>query len=196
MEAGMICVLLGPPGSGKGTQAELITEALAVPHVSTGDLLRAEAASGTRLGKEVAPLLRAGELVPDELIERVLERRLKAADAASGAILDGYPRTVPQAHALTGLLAETGRRVDVVLLLEVDETTVRGRLSRRAEEQHRSDDNPASIAERLAEYRHLTEPVLDYYRSQGVRVENVNGIGDVGVVHERVVHVLASAGNR
>ncbi len=192
----MICVLLGPPGSGKGTQAELITEALAVPHVSTGDLLRAEAASGTRLGKEVAPLLRAGELVPDELMERVLERRLKAADAASGAILDGYPRTVPQAHALTGLLAETGRRVDVVLLLEVDETTVRGRLSRRAEEQHRSDDNPASIAERLAEYRHLTEPVLDYYRSQGVRVENVNGIGDVGVVHERVVHVLASPGNR
>src|SRR5215472_173027 len=144
----MNCVILGPPGSGKGTQAELIMSALGVPHVSTGDLLRAEAASGTPLGAEVAPLLAAGELVPDELMERVLDQRLRAPDAQAGAILDGYPRTVHQARALTA----SGRTIHALLVLEVDEATLLGRLAHRAEEQHRADDNRESIAERLAEY--------------------------------------------
>jgi adenylate kinase len=190
----MICLLFGPPGSGKGTQAELLTAALGVPHVSTGDLLRAEAAAGTALGRGVAPLLAAGELVPDELMQQVLEQRLRAPDAARGAILDGYPRTVRQARALDACLARTGRRVDVVLVLGVDETTLIGRLVHRAAEQHRADDNPASIAERLAGYRQLTEPVIDYYRGKGVPVLEANGTGDVDTVHRRTVRALESAG--
>lgn len=192
----MICVLFGPPGSGKGTQAELITQALGVPHVSTGELLRAEAATGTALGREVAPVLEAGELVPDAVMEHLLERRLEAPDAAAGAILDGYPRTVPQARALDGRLATAGRRVDVVLVLEVGEPTLMERLTSRAAEQHRADDNPASIAERLAEHRQLTEPVLDYYRSEGVPVREVDGTGDIHAVHRRVLQALSSAGFR
>ena len=192
----MICVLFGPPGSGKGTQAGLITQALGVPHVSTGELLRAEAATGTALGREVAPVLEAGELVPDPVIEQLLEQRLEAPDAAAGAILDGYPRTVPQARALDGRLATAGRRVDVVLVLEVDEPTLMARLDSRAAEQHRADDNPASIAERLVEHRQLTEPVLDYYRSEGVPVRGVDGTGDIHTVHRRVLQALRSAGFR
>jgi len=174
----------------------LITQALGVPHVSTGELLRAEAATGTALGREVAPVLEAGELVPDPVIEQLLEQRLEAPDAAAGAILDGYPRTVPQARALDGRLATAGRRVDVVLVLEVDEPTLMARLDSRAAEQHRADDNPASIAERLVEHRQLTEPVLDYYRSEGVPVRGVDGTGDIHTVHRRVLQALRSAGFR
>lgn len=192
----MICVILGPPGSGKGTQAELIASALDVPHVSTGELLRAEAEAGTELGDEVAPLLAAGELVPDKLIERVLERRLRRPDAASGAILDGYPRTVHQARSLDSLLAAPGRGVQAVLVLEVDETTVMGRLLHRATEQHRSDDNRESIAERLLEYRERTEPVIGYYRSGAVPVLKIEGTADVDAVHRQIVQALQSACRR
>jgi len=186
----MIYVVFGPPGSGKGTQAELLIRALDVPHISTGDLLRAEAEAGTPLGRQVASMLAAGELVPDELIERVLERRLQAPDARLGAILDGYPRTVPQARALDDLLASARRRVDAVLALDVDEETVLDRLLRRAAEQRRTDDNPTSIAERLREYRQLTAPVLDHYRAAGVPVIEVDGTGGVETVHQRIVTAL------
>jgi len=189
----MMCILFGPPGSGKGTQAELITRELDVPHVSTGELLRAEAAAGTPLGREVAPLLAAGELVPDAVVERLVQVRLEAPDAAAGAILDGYPRTAPQARNLSSFLSGTGRRVDVVLVLDVDEQGLIERLSRRAAEQHRADDNPTSIAERMAEYRQLSEPVLDFYRLEGVQILEVDGSGDVGAVHTRIVQALKSA---
>jgi adenylate kinase len=190
----MICVLFGGPGSGKGTQAELIAPVLGVPHISTGDLLRAEAAAGSPLGNEVAPLLAAGELVPDELIERVLEQRLKSPDTEPGALLDGYPRTVPQARVLDQQLESTGRRVRCVLHLEADEATLVARLLRRAEAQHRSDDNPASITERLAEYRELTAPVIDYYRESGVPVFEIDGTGSVDEVHGRIVTALEDPG--
>ena len=190
----MICVLFGPPGSGKGTQAELLTGVLGVPHVSTGDLLRAEAAAGTALGSRVGPLLTAGELVPDELMEQLVAKRLQAPDAGRGAILDGYPRTLHQARSLDAHLARTGRRVDAVLVLRVDEPRLMGRLTRRAGEQHRTDDNPASIAERLAEYRQLGEPVIDHYRDRGVPVLEVDGTGDVDTVHGRIGQVLEGAG--
>jgi adenylate kinase len=183
----MICVLLGPPGSGKGTQAERITGALGLPHVSTGDLLRAEAAAGTALGAEVAPLLESGELVPDDLMRRVMERRLRAPDAAAGAILDGYPRTVPQARALD---SDLGRAVDVVLHLEVGESELIARLTRRSAAEHRADDNPASIRERLKEYRERTEPVIAHYRGLGVPVLEIEGTGDVDAVHERIARAL------
>jgi adenylate kinase len=186
----MICVLFGGPGSGKGTQAELLAPILQVPHISTGELLRAEAAAGSELGARVAPLLAAGELAPDELIEQVLERRLKAPDGAAGALLDGYPRTVPQAEALDRLLRAAGRRVEVVLYLRADEQTLVARLLKRAEAQHRQDDNPESIAERLAEYRELTRPVVEHYRSEGVPVYEIDGTGTVEQVHERITKAL------
>jgi adenylate kinase len=185
-----IWIIFGPPGSGKGTQAELLTSTLGVPHVSTGDLLRAETEAGTPLGAEVAPLLAAGELVPDDLIERVLERRLGRADAARGAILDGYPRTVAQARSLDRRLAGTARRVQAVLVLDVDQETLVGRLLHRAGEQHRADDNREAIAERMREYHERTEPVVAYYRDRAVPVLAVDGTAAVEAVHERVVLAL------
>jgi adenylate kinase len=189
-----IWVIFGPPGSGKGTQAELLTSALGVPHVSTGDLLRAETEAGTPLGAEVAPLLAAGELVPDDLIERVLERRLAQPDAATGAILDGYPRTVDQARSLDRRLAATGCGIQAVLVLDVDEATLLGRLLLRAGEQHRADDNREAIAERMAEYRRRTQPVLAYYRDEGVPVLAIDGTAGVDAVHERAVRALTGRG--
>ena len=189
-----IWVIFGPPGSGKGTQAELLTSALGVPHVSTGDLLRAETEAGTTLGAEVAPVLAAGELVPDELIERVLEGRLARPDAARGAILDGYPRTVAQARALDRLLAGTGCGVQAVLVLAVDEPTLVERLLQRAREQHRADDNRESIAERMREYRERTEPVVAYYRDAAVPVLAIDGTAGVDAVHERVLRALTGRG--
>jgi adenylate kinase len=186
----LVGVIFGPPGSGKGTQAELITGALGTAHVSTGDLLRAEAEAGTALGREVAPLLEAGHLVPDELIERIVEQRLRMKDAASGALLDGYPRTVPQASALDQTLEASGRPVEFVLFLRVPPEELTRRLLMRAAEQHRADDNPESIAERLAEYRELTTPVLDYYRAKGVPVLEIDGSGPVEEVHRRIVDAL------
>jgi adenylate kinase len=185
-----IWVIFGPPGSGKGTQAQLLTSALGVPHVSTGDLLRAETDAGTPLGAEVAPLLAAGELVPDDLMERVLERRLGEADAAGGAILDGYPRTVAQARSLGRRLAGAGWRIQAVLVLDVDEATLLDRLLQRAGEQHRADDNRDAIAERMAEYRERTEPAVGYYRTEAVPVFRIDGAAGVEAVHERIVRAL------
>lgn len=189
----MTGVILGPPGSGKGTQAELPATVLGVPHISTGELLRAEAEAGTPLGAEVAPLLAAGQLVPDALTEQVLERRLNAPDAARGALLDGYPRTVAQAQALDALLAARDRCIEFVLVLKVDDQTLLNRLLGRAAQQHRADDNPASIAERLDEYRQLTEPVLDHYRAAGLPIYEVDGTGTVDEVHGRIKSVLDEA---
>ena len=186
----MICLLFGGPGSGKGTQAELLAPMLQVPHVSTGELLREEGAAGSELGARVAPLLAAGELVPDELIEKVLERRLAAPDAAAGALLDGYPRTLPQAEALDELLRAARRRIDVVLYLRADEQTLVARLLGRAGEEHRQDDNPESIGERLAEYRELTKPVIERYHAEGVPVHEIDATGTVEQVHDRIVKVL------
>jgi len=187
-----IWVIFGPPGSGKGTQAEQLTSALGVPHVSTGDLLRAETESGTPLGAEVAPILAAGELVPDDLMERVLERRLARPDAARGAILDGYPRTLAQARSLDTRLASAGCRVPAVIVLDVDQDTLVERLLQRAGEQHRADDNRAAIAERMAEYHERTAPVLDYYRARDVPVLEIDGTAGIDAVHERILRALAS----
>ena len=186
----MITILFGPPGGGKGTQAEHIAARLGVPHVSTGDMLREEATKGTPLGNEVAPIMAAGNLVPDELVVRVIEARLAQPDASRGVILDGFPRTVPQAEALDAMLRRRGKQVDLVLCLDVPEPVLVERLLGRARAEGREDDNLETIGKRLEVYRRETTPVLDYYRKAGVRVETVDGDAPVDEVTRRVYQAI------
>lgn len=161
-------VFFGPPGSGKGTQASRLAASLGIPQISTGDLLRANVARGTELGKIAKPIMESGALVPDDLVTRMLKERLAEPDAAGGALFDGYPRTVPQAEALDGLLAEAGRKVVAVLFIDVPDAPIIERLVKRATLEGRADDTPETIAARLRVYREKTEPLAELYRSHGV----------------------------
>lgn len=183
----LITILFGPPGSGKGTQAAYITKRYGLQHVSTGDMLRKEAAKGTPLGNEVAPIMAGGGLVPDDLIVRVIEARLREADAAAGVLLDGFPRTVPQAQALDTMLRRTGRKVDLVLYLNVPEDKLIDRLLGRARDEGRADDNLETIEKRLEVYHRDTEPVLGHYRGSTVAaIEEVDGDAPILEVAERI----------
>jgi adenylate kinase len=187
----LITILFGPPGSGKGTQAAYITKRYGLQHVSTGEMLRKEAARGTDLGNEVAPVMAEGNLVPDDLIVRVIEARLRESDAVTGVLLDGFPRTVPQAAALDAMLRRTGRKVDLVLCLDVPEDKLITRLLGRAEAEGRADDNLETIENRLVVYRRDTAPVLEHYRrSPETRIEVVDGDASVEEVAGRVAEAI------
>ena len=190
----MIVVLFGPPGSGKGTQAQTVAAGLHVPHVATGDMLRAEVASGSALGREAEPIMRAGHLIPDDLVVRIIEARLDEPDAETGALLDGFPRTVPQAQALDAMLQRNGRAVDKVLALHVSDEELRRRVQHRAEVEGRADDTMSAFAERLHVYRTETAPVLDYYRAEGTSIVEVDGVGEIDAVTERIAKALNGAG--
>jgi adenylate kinase len=167
----MRILILGPQGSGKGTQARRIAAAYDIPHVATGDILRTAIGERTELGEKVAPIVERGDLVPDDLMVELIRERLADED---GFVLDGFPRTVPQAEALDAMLEEIGKPLDAVLLLEVgDDVALERLLSRRAEEG-RSDDAPDVIRNRLHLYHGLTEPVIERYREGGTLVV-VNG---------------------
>ncbi len=161
-------VFFGPPGSGKGTQASRLASTLGIPQISTGDLLRANVARGTELGKVAKPIMESGALVPDDLVTRMLKERIEEPDAATGALFDGYPRTVPQAEALDRLLEEEGRRLTAVLFIDVPDPVIVGRLVKRAEIEGRADDTPETVAARLRVYREKTEPLAELYRAHGV----------------------------
>jgi adenylate kinase len=183
----LITILFGPPGSGKGTQAAYITKRYGLQHVSTGEMLRDEAEKGTELGNEVAPIMAEGNLVPDDLIVRVIESRLKDADTQRGVLLDGFPRTVPQAKALDEMLRRSGRKVDLVLFLDVPEDKLIERLLGRAKTEGREDDNLETIQNRIEIYHRDTEPVLDHYRDQpGTAIEVVDGDAPILDVARRV----------
>jgi len=182
----LIGIIFGPPGSGKGTQAARIEDEFNLAHLSTGQILRAEVQRGTEIGEEVARSMAAGDLVPDDLIVSIVRRRLPAAEAGGGVLLDGFPRTLEQAQALDDMLAQEGHRVDFVIALEVPESDLVDRILHRAAIEGRADDTQEAIAERMHEYHKLTESVLDHYRKQGVRVEVVDGTGDPDAVFERV----------
>jgi adenylate kinase len=183
----LITILSGPPGSGKGTQAAYITKRYGLQHVSTGEMLRKEAAKGSQLGKEVAPIMAEGNLVPDDMVVRAIENRLKDADAQRGVLLDGFPRTVPQAEALDAMLKRSGRQVDLVLGLEAPEDKLIRRLLGRAEAEGRADDNLETIQNRLDVYRRDTAPVLDHYREvPGTAIEVVDGDAPIEEVAMRV----------
>ena len=186
----MIGLIFGPPGSGKGTQAARISEELHLAHLSTGEILRAEMARGSRLGKEVERIVSAGDLVPDDLMDQVVEGRLDQVGEPPGVLLDGFPRTVEQARALDAMLARRGSQVSFLLALEAPEELLTERLLKRAAKEGRVDDTKGVIEERMREYHHRTEAVLDYFRRNGVPVLGVDGVGSVEEVFERIREVL------
>ena len=177
-------VLLGPPGAGKGTQAEKLVEKLGIPQISTGDLFRHNISSGTKLGLEAKKYLDAGDLVPASLTNALVDDRLNDADVADGFILDGFPRTVPQAEALDVLLAARNMKLDAVIELSVDESILVKRIENRVAEMTargekvRADDNPDVLAGRLAAYRTQTAPLAAYYARKGM-LKSVDGMAPV-----------------
>jgi adenylate kinase len=182
----LIGIIFGPPGSGKGTQAAKIEKEFDLKHLSTGDILRSEVASGSPTGREAGRIMAAGDLVPDELIVDIVRMRLPEAEAGRGVLLDGFPRTERQAQALDTMLADEGHRVDFVIALEVPEPELVDRLLHRAKVEGRADDTRKAITERMHEYHKLTEAVLDHYRRQGVPVQLVDGRGSPDEVFERI----------
>jgi adenylate kinase len=182
-------LLLGPPGAGKGTQAERLVKALGIPQISTGDMLRAAAKAGTPIGRQAQGYMERGELVPDAVVIGVAGERLRHADAQHGFILDGFPRTAGQAEALDRMLEQLGVRLERCVALLLDEETLVERLLRRAAIEGRSDDNDATIRKRMAVYRESTQPLVDYYRRRGVLVE-VDGEGSIEAVAKRIGEAL------
>jgi len=166
----MNVLILGPQGSGKGTQAVRIASEYGVPHVATGEMFRAAIAARTPLGLEVEPILSSGALVPDELTIRLMRERLSEEDAQAGFVLDGFPRNAAQADALDDLLAELERPLDVVLDLQVPDDVCTERLVGRAEEEGRTDDSPDAIAKRLEIFHRETKPLIGYYLPRGIVV--------------------------
>jgi adenylate kinase len=163
----MNLLLLGPQGSGKGTQAKRLAEAHGIPHISTGDMFRAAMQAGTPLGLEIKPIYDRGDLVPDELTVALIRERLAEPDAVSGFVLDGFPRNLAQAEALDSMLGEIGRSLDAILFFDLDDETATARALGRAHDEGRADDTPEGIARRLALYHEVTEPVVEYYRVTG-----------------------------
>jgi adenylate kinase len=184
-------VMLGPPGVGKGTQAERTAAALQIPHVSSGDLLRELIATHSPLASRVRPYLDRGEYVPDELVVEVILDRLTQPDAQRGFILDGFPRTVTQAQLLDRWLVDRGRAIDIVIDLAAPADVLIDRIIGRSAVEHRSDDRPAVFRTRLERYVQKTQPVIDYYKAQGKLVE-VDGTGSIEQVTEGVTVALKS----
>ena len=212
----MRIVLLGAPGSGKGTQAKKLAAKYRIPHISTGDLLRAALAAGTPLGQQAKAAMDAGQLVSDEIVLGIIRERLRASDAKKGFILDGFPRNIAQAQSLDGMLRNLEQPLDCAVLLDVDFDVLMQRLTGRrtcencgatyniftnpprlddqcdrcgAALRHRADDNEVTIGNRLRVYESQTKPLIDMYRTQG-RLETVNGVGDEDVVLKRMLAML------
>ena len=188
----MNLLVLGPQGSGKGTQAKRISAAHALPHVSTGDMFRAAIASGTELGRRVEPILASGDLVPDELTVALIRERLSEQDATDGFVLDGFPRNLAQADALDGMLAEIGRGLDAVLFFDLSDELAVERIRGRALDEDRDDDTPEAIGRRLAIYHEQTEPVVERYRATGklVPLHAARSIEDVSTEIEAALDLL------
>ena len=166
----MNILLLGPQGSGKGTQARRISAEYGIPHIATGDMLRQAMEAGTPLGLTIKPIYDAGQLVPDEIMIELIRERLEEPDGTEGFVLDGFPRTMPQADALDAMLREIGRELTVVFALQVSDEICIERLLKRARDERRSDDTPEAIRRRLELYHRETEPLIEHYRTLGVLV--------------------------
>jgi adenylate kinase len=187
----MRLVLLGPPGSGKGTQAARLKVALGVPHISTGDMLRAAVAAGTPQGLKAKEVMNAGKLVSDDILLGMLEERLAQDDVKNGFILDGYPRNLAQADALDHLLAKIGQPLDAVVKLDVPNEVIIARCEIRFKAEHRHDDDPEVVRDRLQVYAEQTAPVADFFERRG-KLQVVDGVGELDEVTARVKRVLAN----
>jgi len=185
----MRIVLLGAPGSGKGTQAALLVQHLGVPHISTGEVLRSAVAAGSDLGVQAKAVIDRGELVSNEIMLALIEERLSRDDLSDGFILDGYPRNIPQAGALDALLDRLGQPVDEALQIDVDVEMVVTRIAKRAAEEGRSDDSENTVRHRMEIYAEQTAPVVDYYAQRGV-LSRVLGEGTIEEVFQRIRGVL------
>ena len=186
-------LIVGPQGSGKGTQGIRIADAYGIPAISTGDMFRAAVASGSDLGNQVTEIIQSGNLVPDELTSAVVRDRLTQADAAQGFLLDGYPRNVGQVADLDAFLAGRSEQLDAVIELVVPREESIERLTLRAAEQGRADDTEEAIANRLAIYERETAPILDVYRERGIAVE-IDGVGTLDEITDRLIAALEGRG--
>ncbi|NNM96622.1 MAG: adenylate kinase [Candidatus Dormibacteraeota bacterium] len=182
-------VLFGPPGSGKGTQAELLRERYELDHIAPGDMLRQHLSQGTELGQMASGYMAAGKLVPDEVIVNMIRHRLEEGRADAGFVLDGFPRTVAQARALQELLTNLDRPLDIVLVLDVPVSALKARLTLRAGQEQRQDDRPEVIEERLRVYRERTEPVLEYLAGD-VPVLHIDGSSSIEEVGRELLSLL------
>ena len=215
----MNLILLGPPGAGKGTQAKRLEQSHGLVQLATGDMLRAATASGSEFGRRVKAIMDSGALVPDDIVIEAIEARIAAPEAENGVILDGFPRTVPQAEALDAMLAEHGRKLDHVILMEVDEAALTDRLAGRftcrkcgasyheryhrpanegvcdncaaTDFVHRPDDRPEAVATRFEVYHRQTAPILPYYRDRGI-LHTVDGMGEIDEV-TRAIEAIVGA---
>ncbi|PNV85813.1 MAG: adenylate kinase [Desulfobacteraceae bacterium] len=213
----MNVILLGPPGAGKGTQAKMLVEEYQIPQISTGDILRAAVKEGSPLGKEAKACMDKGELVPDSVVIGIVEERIQQPDCAKGYMLDGFPRTVPQAEALDGMLQNLSSQIDHVVSIEVASEELVGRLTGRrtcrdcgvgfhvmfdppeqegvcdkcgGELYQRDDDNVETVTSRLEVYESQTLPLIDYYKAQG-KIRPIDGVGDIKEIFARVTQVLS-----
>jgi adenylate kinase len=214
----MNLILLGPPGAGKGTQAKRLAQTHGLVQLATGDMVRAAIASGSEVGRRVKAIYDAGQLVPDDIIIQMIAERIGQPDSARGFILDGFPRTVPQAEALDAMLAARGQALDHVILIEVDEAALVDRIAGRftcqgcgasfheryrrpqvegvcdvcggADLVHRADDRPEAVKTRFEVYRRQTEPILPYYRARGI-LRTINGMADIDEVTRQIEELIA-----
>ncbi len=190
----MRLILLGPPGAGKGTQAKILIDAYGIPQLSTGDILRSAIAARTPMGLAAKEIMDRGDLVPDEVVNGIISERLDAEDVKAGFILDGFPRTIPQAEALDQMLEEKGMQIDGVIEITADPDVLVNRIVNRARESAatsgaRADDNPEVVRKRLDVYRELTEPLVGYYREHGL-VKTVDGMQPVEEVTASIRRAL------
>jgi adenylate kinase len=187
----MRLLIMGPPGAGKGTQAQRIAERYSIPAISTGDIFRANVSAGTPLGKEAQRYMDAGEYVPDEVTNLMVRDRIDQPDAEVGFLLDGYPRTLAQVEELDGMIEFTGHRLDAVVVLTVDSDEIVQRLLQRATLEGRADDTEDVIRRRQELYTEQTAPLIEVYRDRGLLIE-VDGMGEIDEVTARILDALAS----
>jgi adenylate kinase len=186
----MRLIFMGPPGAGKGTQAQVVAERFGIPAISTGDIFRANVSQGTELGVEAKRYMDAGEYVPDSVTNLMVRHRIDEPDAEKGFLLDGYPRTLSQVDELDGMIRFTGHRLDGVVVLTVDADELVRRLTERAQSEGRSDDTEEVVRRRQEVYAEQTAPLIEVYRERGL-VHEVDGIGEVDEVTQRILDSLA-----